>query len=110
MELKDFTNVYEAERTMEYSKWTKEIPLISFPSDWQIKITPPFAAAIVRFQVKKGDAFISVYLDCYDNLGCYGEPYWEIYPYKEDTFRCDMADVEGLLKAITESIEQQDTK
>lgn len=46
----------------------------------------------------------SIYLDCYGRLGCYGSPYWEVYPYEGDVFRCDMSDAEGLLNAIAHTI------
>ena len=93
---------------MEHSKWLKEIPYINFPAEWQIQISPPFGGAVVRFKVKTDKANVSVYLDCYDTLGCYGEPYWEVYPHKGDIFRCDMADTENLLNAIKHSILEQE--
>ena len=106
--------ISEYDETMETRKWFNEVPYLRFPSDWEVQITPPFSGATARFRVKKGNADISVYLDCYSILGCYGEPlepYWEIYPYgdKEDTgtFRCEMADTKSLLEAISKSIEEQ---
>ncbi len=105
--MKNYGLIQKYEEMMEHMKWVQEIPYISFPSDWEIAIMPPFLGAVVRFRVKKGDAEISIYLDCYDNLGCYGSPYWEVYPYEEDVFRCDMLDTESLLKAIGESISGQ---
>lgn len=107
MNYEDFNKVYEVERIMEYNKWCGEIPYIKFPTDWEVQIIPPFAGAVARFKIRKGDASVSIYLDCYDRLGCYGQPYWEVYPHHDDVFRCDMADTDSLLKAITESIEQQ---
>ena len=95
---------YEYEEMMEHRKWMKEIPYIQFPSDWKVQITPPFAGAVVRFRVQKNDAEVSVYLDCYDRLGYYGSPYWEVYPHEGDVFRCDMSDTESLLNAITHSL------
>ena len=94
---------------MEIEKWRKEIPYIKFHCDWEVKIIPPFAGATVRFKVKKDDAEVSIYLDCYDTLGCVGKPYWEVYPYEEDTYRCLMDDTEKLLEAISKSIEEQNT-
>lgn len=107
MNYEDFNKVYEVERIMEYAKWCGEIPHIKFPTDWEVQIIPPFAGAVARFKIRKGDANVSIYLDCYDRLGCYGQPYWEVYPHHDDVFRCDMADTDSLLKAIAESIEQQ---
>jgi len=107
MKYEDFSKVYEVERIMEYKKWCGEIPYIRFPNGWQVQVIPPFAGAVVRFKIKKGDAIVSIYLDCYDRLGCYGKPYWEVFPHENDVFRCDMEDTETLLKAISESIAKQ---
>jgi hypothetical protein len=98
---------YEYEEMMEHRKWMKEIPYIQFPADWKVQITPPFAGAVVRFRVQKNDAEVSIYLDCYDRLGCYGSPYWEVYPHEGDVFRCDMSDTESLLNAITHSLSER---
>lgn len=98
------------DQEMETDKWRVKIPAISFPSDWQIQIIPPFGGAVVRFRVIKGDAEISIYLDCYDRLGCCGAPYWEIYPYHGDTYRCGIDDIKELLEAITVSIDEQNIK
>ena len=90
----------EVEQLMEYRKWTKEIPQLQFNSEWRVKVIPPFGGAIVRFIVENNGKEISVYLDCYDELGCYGEPYWEMSPFKGDTYRCDMNDTGTLLRMI----------
>lgn len=96
------------EEAFEWSKYSKSIPFIEFPSGWKIKMRPPFTGAMVRFFVStdgiKNEDGISVYLDCHDHLGCFGEPYWEIYPYQEDVGRCAMADVDELLKMIGEQL------
>ena len=96
------------EKEFEWDKWRLEIPFINFPRNWEIKIIPPFSGAVIRFIVKRKDSTvsntISVYLDCYDVLGCYNKPYWEIYPYDNDVFRCDMNDVETLIKAIKHAL------
>ena len=51
------------------SKWVKEIPYLHFDADWEVKIIPPFAGALARFIVKKGDKAVSVYFDGYSQLG-----------------------------------------
>lgn len=91
-------------------KWDSkvgEIPAITFPTGWSIKIIPPFAGATVRFTVWKDDEqVVSVYLDMEGNLGFYGtrdggpEPYWEIYPYGDGVYRVAMADTNELVKRI----------
>ena len=87
MNYEEYKKVYEVEEIMEYRKWVGEIPFIKFPSDWEVQIIPPFGGAVARFCVKKGDKQVSIYLDCYERLGIFGEPYWEIYPYEDDVFR-----------------------
>ena len=106
-ELDDFMLVYKYDSLMEHSKWIKEIPYIQFPSNWQVQISPPSTGAVVRFRVKKDLAEVSIYLDCYDRLGIYGTPYWEVYPYNDDVFRCDMHSTNELIEAIAQSIEEQ---
>lgn len=91
--------------------WAKKIPTIQFPADWRVGIIPPFGGAMIRFKVATNtDRYISVYLDCYDNLGCVGEPYWEIYPYKEDCKRFLMNEVDELIQGIKEAKEQIEAK
>lgn len=61
--------------------------LIEFPEGWKIKIIPPFGGAMGRFRVYNKDESesVSVYMDCYDCLGCMGmRPYWEMYPTIDD--------------------------
>ena len=98
---------YKAEKALEYRKWLQEIPAIKLDPEWEIQVIPPFSAAVVRFRIKQGDATVSIYLDCYDFLGIVGEPYWEVYPYDGDTFRCLMNETEALTQAIRKSISQQ---
>lgn len=96
------------ERKREYGKWAEEIPYIKFPKNYEVKIMPPFNNAIVRFLVKCNNASVSVYLDCYDKLGSVGKPYWEIYPYENDTFRCLLKETDLLLEAIEKSLNKQE--
>lgn len=99
---------YKIESTEKWSSWIEKIPFLKFPSDWEIKIIPPFAGAMARFQARLGKASVSVYLDVYENLGFFGgEPYWEIYPYNEDIYRVHMDDTDELIKRISESFIEQ---
>ena len=98
---------YKYSDVMEHEKWLKEIPYIRFPSDWDIKVSPPFGGAVVRFLIRKGDANVSVYLDCYDMLGYVKEPYWEVYPHGSDVYRCNMVDTESLIESVKQSIIEQ---
>lgn len=67
---------------------------------------PPFGGAMVRFVVEFNGRICSVYLDCYDNLGFVGSPYWEVYPGDDNTntARLALADVEGLMYYINKSL------
>ena len=97
------------EKEREYARWYKEIPYIRFPASWEVKVIPPFRGAIVRFRVRntRGKE-ISVYLDCYDTLGCYGSPYWEIFPAADnDIARYAMNDIDGLLKGLKASMRRR---
>ena len=108
-------------KVLEWNRWLKEIPFINFPSDWSVKMTPPFAGAIVRFRIRKKQTAeatklkkdlnistkeVSVYLDGYDILGSYGAPYWEVYPYNGDTRRVEMDDTDELIKCIGHALEE----
>ncbi len=84
-----------------------EIPQLKFPAHWLVRVIPPLRSAVVRFKIaheENPSEQVSIYLDCYDMLGSYGEPYWELYPHGEDTFRCAMKDTDALLEAIGESL------
>jgi len=97
------------EKVFSWDYWRDLIPYLSFPDNWEVQIIPPFSGAIVRFRVcKKGsDHWVSIYLDCYDVLGCYNGPYWEIYPHKGDTYRVSMSDSEELIKRIEEALSEE---
>ena len=97
------TKLYDNE--MESLKWGKEIPVLDFPADWKIQISPPFNGAIVRFRVFSGNAEISVYLDCYNMLAAMDYPYWEIYPHNGDVYRCGLNETDELIKQIQHAID-----
>lgn len=82
--------------------WIDTIPYLSFPSNWKIKAIPPFAGAIIRYKIiNSHGAVVSVYLDCYEVLGVFGGPHWEIYPdINGENTRFAINDTEALLKAI----------
>jgi hypothetical protein len=92
----------------EWRKWCLEIPFIDFPEEYSIQAIPPFGGAVARFVVKHKELnrTISVYLDCYDQLGIFGEPYWEMYPYEDDIYRTEMANIDDLLLHIKEEFER----
>lgn len=87
----------------EHEKWMGEIPTIDFGPYLLVKPVPPFAGAVVRFFVydrTSPEEQISVYLDCYNMLGFYRQPYWEAYPVEGDTFRVPMASVSELVRKL----------
>jgi hypothetical protein len=105
-EREDYMIPHEYDSYMETRKWIDKIPFIEFPANWKIQIIPPFGGASIRFRVKNGKSYVSIYLDCYDNLGCVGEPYWEVYPYQTDTFRCGLNETDKLISAIQEILNE----
>jgi hypothetical protein len=89
------------------TRWrVDKIPYLKFPTEWEVKIIPPFSGATVRFKVKYNDITCSIYLDCYDNLWCYWEPYRELYSHEDDIFRCGMNETDKLIEAIRETLKQ----
>lgn len=102
----DFVSRCILEGNEKWREWVKEIPYIRFPSEWDVKIIPPFGGAMARFLIKTGTKEISVYLDCHGSLGAFETPYWEVYPYNDDTYRCHMNETDELIKAIGEALEQ----
>jgi hypothetical protein len=96
----------ELETSDEWRRWAETTPFIQFPPEWQVRIVPPYGGAIARFYVRYGDNQASVYLDCYNRLGYFGAPYWEVYPIDNDTARVPMEDVPGLLELIRQSLEE----
>lgn len=104
----------QCSEAFEWEKWRDKIPYLSFPAEWEVKIIPPLGSAIVRFWIRlkaHPAAWVSVYLDCYDQLGYVGEPYWEIYPDNQcDNLKFIFNQTDGMLLAIAESLEQQKNK
>ena len=98
----------KVKKLFEWDKWSKEIPRLNFNSDWNVRIIPPFGGAIIRFNCEKNGNHADVYLDCYDELGYFGSPYWEIYPYDNDVYRCGINETEELLQRISEVLEGTD--
>ena len=112
----------ERYRVEEDQKWRAEInriPFLTFRSDWQVRVIPPFGDAVVRFQVILPSGTLkSIYMDSRCSLGIWGngvnpEPYWEVYPYKGDVGRCDVADTIMLMEMIQDETngdsDEQDT-
>lgn len=89
----------------KYKELIPSIPLLKFPSDWEVKIIHPFGGATIRFIAVCNNKEISVFLDHFNNLSALPtEPYWEIYCYddNEDIQRFNINDVEGMFKAMND--------
>jgi hypothetical protein len=96
------------EEIEKWREWSVKIPAIALKPGWKIKVVPPFSGAISRFRIIDSDGDeVSIYLDCFDRLGCFGEPYWEVYPYQDDVGRCMMADTDELVRMIEVGLIQQ---
>lgn len=111
-EIDDFMKEIAAESYLadrfEWRKWMEEIPFIKWPADWAVKAIPPFGKAVIRYRVKLPcGSEVSIYLDCYDNLGVVGKPYWEVYPYQGDCARVFMNDTDELIEVIGKSGEKR---
>lgn len=102
--------LYDVAETFEWRKWQAEIPFIPLKPDWIFRPVPPFGVGVVRFGVRHKDhdkSHVSIYLDCYDQAGCVGQPYWEIYPIDGDCARYMMNEVDDLVKGIQQSLDEQ---
>ena len=115
MERDNYIEVFNAEsviyKNQEWRKWSKEIPYIPIKnlSEYEVRAIPPFGGAVIRYNFRnpKNEKFCSIFLDCYDRLGCFGEPYWEIYPYSVDVTRVSMEEVDRLVELIIEVMEDK---
>lgn len=94
----------ELDPRKEMDEWGDKIPMIPVPRGYKVAPIPPFGGAVVRLWIEKpnGDK-VSIYLDCYNNLGYYHGPYWEVYPVDGDVGRCPIDDVETLVDLIKRS-------
>lgn len=92
---------HELEEMEEWKKWAIEIPFFEVPQGWKIKTIPPVTMAIVRFHLlsPSGNTY-SIYFDAYDQLGCVGEPYWEVHPIENDVERFLMNEIDELIERV----------
>lgn len=97
----DFMKRVEVESAENWSDICKEVPALNFKPEWEVKIIPPFGGAVARFQIEKNGKFVcSIYLDWYDKLGIFGEPYYELYPWESDIKRYSLSETDELLADI----------
>lgn len=107
---------YRVESDQDWKGEIVRIPWLHFRGDWQVRIIPPFGDAVIRFQVILPSGTLkSVYMDSRNSLGVWGditkdeiEPYWEVYPYRGDVGRCDLADTLMLMEMIQDETKEED--
>lgn len=92
----------------EYFNWqgvSQKIPEIYFENTWGIKLLPPSQTAVLRFEVKVPNVqSINVFLDCYNTLGDYPGPYWEIQCHNKAPVRIPMHDTKKVKQVIRDLI------
>lgn len=78
--------IAKVEQIHEYRKWCSNLPYFNFDKEWDVKIIPPFAGAIIRFYIKHGNKDVSVYFDGYSELGLMYDDDEKPIPYFECLF------------------------
>lgn len=58
------------EQMHDFRGWAIKLPAFHFDKEWDVKIIPPFAGAIIRFVIDYNGKHVSVYFDAYSELGC----------------------------------------
>jgi hypothetical protein len=83
------------------------MPLLKFPSEWRIRIIPPFGDVVIRFRITLPSGLEkSVFLDSRcsmtDLRDRLGKPvaYWEVSPVGKKLGRCEKYNIETLLELI----------
>lgn len=93
------------ESLQECRWWAAKIPSLHFEKEWDVKIVPPFAGALIRFTIDYNGKHVSVYFDGYSELGyMYDDndnpiPYFEYYD-GEDIHRYYMNESEQMMEDI----------
>lgn len=89
----------------ETKKWAKELPVLHFEKEWDVKIIPPFGGAVIRFCIDYNDKHVSIYFDAYSELGWVVDkngnpiPYFEYYD-GEECYRYYMDESEKMMEDI----------
>ena len=101
----DMMLISKYEALQEYRKWMREIPVLHFEKEWDVRIIPPFGGAVIRFAVDYNGKHASVYFDGYSRLGYMEDedgkpiPYFEFYD-GEDCRRYYMYETEQMMEDI----------
>lgn len=115
-EIEEKLKRYAIENEQDWKGESVRIPWMYFRSDWQVRVIPPFGDAVIRFQVILPSGTLkSIFMDSRNSLGVWWgadkntpEPYWEVYPYKGDVGRCDLADTIMLMEMIQDDTNGED--
>ena len=97
--------IFDYERIQEHDRWRREIPALHFEKEWNVKIIPPFAGAVIRFWISYNNKHVSVYFDAYSQLGYMVDesdkpiPYFEYYD-GEECYRYYMHETEQMMEDI----------
>ena len=94
--------IFDESKESELRIWVNKMPSIPFKPDWKVTIIPPFARALVRFLVAKNGRSVSS-RGGDENV----TPYWEVYPYGDDLYRCCLSDTESLVEAIERELNSE---
>tara|TARA_R110000772_G_scaffold5454_4_gene19491 strand:+ start:5238 stop:5594 length:357 start_codon:yes stop_codon:yes gene_type:complete len=98
----DFMKRITLENEEKWPSIIEEVPSINFDAEWGVRIIPPFGGAVGRFWIMKAfkdskdERVVSVYLDWYDTLGYFGNPYYELYPWEGDIKRYALTETKQL--------------
>ena len=101
----DMMLISKYEALQEHRKWMREIPVLHFEKEWDVRIIPPFGGAVIRFAVDYNGKHASVYFDGYSVLGYMEDedgkliPYFEFYD-GEDCRRYYMYETEQMMEDI----------
>ena len=103
------------EEKENWRDWAGVMPALHFDSDWEVKILPPFAGALARFVVRKGEKRVSVYFDAHARLGAMydesgsPEPYFEAYNFElfQEPERYLFDQVDMMMNSIREYLNKQ---
>ena len=97
--------ISKAEQIHDYRGWIEKLPVFHFDKEWDVKIIPPFAGAIIRFWINYNGKKVSVYFDGYSELGYVEDddgkpiPYFEYYD-GEDTYRYYLDEADKMMDDI----------
>lgn len=102
----------KVEQMHDFRGWSHKLPAFHFDKEWDVKIIPPFAGAIIRFVIDYNGKHVSVYFDAYSELGWMYDndeqpiPYFEYYD-GVDTHRYYLDESEQMMNDIRNFLNNQ---